>query len=123
MDERAIDVIDHSRLKALLLLQRPGRPAVLDSIFELFIDGTPGLVDKMQAAVAAHDRSALRVAAHTVKSSSANLGAVAFSAKGKRIEIESETADWPSLQSQVDELASEVPTIMDALLKAIESIR
>ncbi|MFT4257137.1 MAG: ATP-binding protein [Pseudoxanthomonas sp.] len=58
-------------------------------IVALFLDDAPRLIAELEkaAATATPDLDAMREAAHTLKSSSANVGAMALSAVAKRIEL------------------------------------
>jgi signal transduction histidine kinase/CheY-like chemotaxis protein/HPt (histidine-containing phosphotransfer) domain-containing protein len=58
----------------------------VDRLVAVFLDDTPRLLASFNAAAAAGDQDAMREAAHSLKSSSANLGALALSAEAKRIE-------------------------------------
>ncbi|KUZ89260.1 hybrid sensor histidine kinase/response regulator [Burkholderia ubonensis] len=80
------NVIDRNALDALRALQRPGRPDVLTRIIDQFNLDAPRLIGDMHAAVAAGDAVALKIAAHTLKSSSANVGAHRLSARCREIE-------------------------------------
>ena len=57
------------------------------AIVSLFLDDAPRLVRQMERASATPDLDAMREAAHALKSSSANVGALALSAAAKRIEL------------------------------------
>src|SRR5690606_13645481 len=57
------------------------------SLVRLFLEDAPGHVRALEAAAAANDMSAMVAPAHTLKSASANLGAMALSAAAKRIEL------------------------------------
>lgn len=57
------------------------------SLVRLFLEDAPGHVRALEAAVAGNDMAALVAPAHTLKSASANLGAMALSAAAKRIEL------------------------------------
>nr|WP_255682251.1 hybrid sensor histidine kinase/response regulator [Luteimonas sp. BDR2-5] len=59
----------------------------LDRLIDVFLDDTPRLLAAMENAVDGPDYDALRDAAHSLKSSSANLGAMSLSAAAKRIEL------------------------------------
>jgi HPt (histidine-containing phosphotransfer) domain-containing protein len=56
-------------------------------LIELFLQDTPQLVGALEAAAITPDFNELREAAHSLKSSSANLGAMALSAAAKRVEL------------------------------------
>jgi len=57
------------------------------SIVHLFLAETPRLIRRMEQASATPDLDAMREAAHALKSSAANVGALALSAAAKRIEL------------------------------------
>lgn len=66
-------------------------------IVRLFMEDAPRLIARIEQAATANDLEAMGEAAHTLKSSSANLGALALSAAAKRIEqaARSGTLDRP----------------------------
>ncbi|MPV57188.1 hybrid sensor histidine kinase/response regulator [Burkholderia sp. HI2761] len=86
-------VIDRKALDALRALQRPGRPDILTRIIDQFTADAPRLIRDMHAAVEAGDPDALKLAAHTLKSSSANVGAHLLSARCREIERLARAAD------------------------------
>ncbi|MEE7560139.1 response regulator, partial [Xanthomonas sp. Kuri4-2] len=61
-------------------------------ILQLFLEDAPTLIARLEAAAAAADPSQLREAAHTLKSSSANVGAMALSNTARRIELAARTS-------------------------------
>ncbi|MEO6138925.1 MAG: ATP-binding protein [Luteimonas sp.] len=61
--------------------------ADVDKLIDLFLDDTPMLLARMEAAALMPDYEELREAAHSLKSSSANLGAMALSTAAKRVEL------------------------------------
>ena len=58
----------------------------VDHLIDLFLEDTPRLIARLEAAVDGPDYEALRDTAHSLKSSSANLGAMLLSASARRIE-------------------------------------
>src|SRR5690606_14079328 len=73
------DVLDE--LRALL-------GGEVDRLIDVFLEDTPRLISELEnAASNGPDYAALRDAAHSLKSSSANLGAMSLSAAAKRIEM------------------------------------
>ncbi|WDS37982.1 hybrid sensor histidine kinase/response regulator [Pseudoxanthomonas sp.] len=71
---------------------------VLDELFEVtgpdlariihaFLEDAPRLISELERASSIPDLDAMRAAAHSLKSSSANMGAMALSAAAKRIEL------------------------------------
>ena len=67
--------IDVRALDNIRKLQQPGAPDLLERIVALYLHDVPKLVHSMREAIAAGDGIALQRAAHTLKSSSATLGA------------------------------------------------
>lgn len=73
-------VLDHTQIAAIQALQEPGSPDILTDILTEFRRESLQLVNRMQIAVTAGDAHALHEAAHSLKSSSAYVGAQALSA-------------------------------------------
>ena len=73
--------------------------ADVDKLIDLFLDDTPMLLARLEAAALMPDYDELREAAHSLKSSSANLGAMALSAAAKRVELGArmQTLDRPAV--------------------------
>ena len=59
----------------------------VERLVDVFLDDTPRLIRALENAAAGPDYDALRDAAHSLKSSSANLGAMSLSAAAKRVEL------------------------------------
>ncbi|WP_238333491.1 hybrid sensor histidine kinase/response regulator [Luteimonas marina] len=59
----------------------------VDRLIDVFLDDTPRLIKALENAAAGPDYDALRDAAHSLKSSAANLGAMSLSAAAKRVEL------------------------------------
>ncbi len=78
--------LDERALAQIRALQRPDQPSVLGKIIGLYLDGAPALLQRLREAVAAGDSEALRQAAHSFKSGSANLGATQLAAACKELE-------------------------------------
>jgi HPt (histidine-containing phosphotransfer) domain-containing protein len=65
--------------------------AEYQGLVKLFLEDAPSHIQRLQAAAANNDIAAMVAPAHTLKSSSANLGALALSAVAKRIEFGART--------------------------------
>ena len=78
------------------ILDQPTLAALLDSVggdvdflkelVDAYLDSTPGLFAAMRQAAAAGDAAGLQRAAHTLKTGSANMGALALAAQCKNLE-------------------------------------
>ncbi|MBI1907250.1 MAG: response regulator [Rhodocyclales bacterium] len=78
--------IDAGALQALRALQRPDRPSVLTRMIDLFDRDAPRLLGEMRDAARTGDTTALRDAAHLLKSNCATIGATALAAICREIE-------------------------------------
>ncbi|WP_188310355.1 hybrid sensor histidine kinase/response regulator [Arenimonas fontis] len=85
------------------------------SLVRLFLEDAPGHVRALEAAAAAGDMSAMVAPAHTLKSASANLGAMALSAAAKRIELGARQGVLPRPAVAVAVLESEFRRAEQAL--------
>ncbi|KAF1015117.1 MAG: Signal transduction histidine-protein kinase BarA [Stenotrophomonas maltophilia] len=79
-----LPVLDHAVLQELHGTVGEATPRIIG----LFLDDTPGLVQQLQQAALAQDNAQLGALAHSLKSASANVGAVALAAVARRIEDE-----------------------------------
>jgi HPt (histidine-containing phosphotransfer) domain-containing protein len=71
-------VIDWSVLAVLAALRKPGAPDPRLRVIGAYLDSAPGLMEGIRAAIDASDGPALMTAAHSLKSSSMNVGARAL---------------------------------------------
>ena len=79
-------VLDAPTLQRLLALERNGTRGLIPRLARTFLDSTPALFDQLRAALEAGQLDNARNAAHTLKTSNANLGALEMSALCARIE-------------------------------------
>ena len=78
--------INEKALDALRALQRPGRPDILQKVVGLYLDNSPTLLQTLENAIDENMAAEVQVAAHSLKSSSANLGATELAALCKTLE-------------------------------------
>jgi HPt (histidine-containing phosphotransfer) domain-containing protein len=76
-------VLDHTMLDELKEIAGDETARIVS----LFLEDTPRLIAKLESASVIPDLDAMRDAAHTLKSSSANVGAMALSTAAKRVEL------------------------------------
>ncbi|MCC7082434.1 MAG: response regulator [Burkholderiales bacterium] len=79
-------VLDRAALAAIRALERPGSGDLLRRVLDRYAEDAPRLVASMRAAAANDDAHALQIAAHTLKSASANVGAMALAEMCKNLE-------------------------------------
>src|SRR5690606_6175853 len=106
-------LIDHEVLDELRALLG----GEVDRLIDVFLEDTPRLVSTLEAAASnGPDYAALRDAAHSLKSSSANLGAMSLSAAAKRIEA-------GARQQSLDRPAVAVALVANEFQRARQQLR
>lgn len=78
--------IDFSTLETLRSLQQPGQPDMVKRIIRTYLDEAPPLLEKLAKAETEQDTKALYQAAHALKSSSFNVGALELAKYCKELE-------------------------------------
>ncbi len=68
-------IIDVEAIEKLKVLQRPGRPDLLTALIELYLETSSESLQEIRTAIQNNNLALLVSAAHSLKSSSANLGA------------------------------------------------
>src|SRR5690606_15709493 len=82
---REAAVLDDAAIAAIRALERPGSE-LLRRVIERYAEDAPRLLAAMRTAAAHDDPHALQVAAHTLKSAGANVGALALAGMCKSLE-------------------------------------
>jgi len=78
-DPQVRPVLDLEVVVSLKALDEEGGPSLFLELIDLFVEDAAAQLQSMQAALAAGDVKTLERAAHTLKSSSANIGAARMS--------------------------------------------
>lgn len=99
-------VINLKAINTIRGLQRPGKPDLLTKVVGVYFDKTPEVIDAMVAAMTENDHDAVAACAHSLKSSSAYLGADSLSTRCRKIEAAIK-------DGSVDELAELVAGMRD----------
>jgi signal transduction histidine kinase/DNA-binding response OmpR family regulator/HPt (histidine-containing phosphotransfer) domain-containing protein len=99
--------VDPSALEALRALQSPGAPDIRERVIGLYLQQTPQQLGELKAALARGDAGSVARAAHTVKSSSANVGAVRLSALCRELESVAGGEDTLEVGPRVDAIEEE----------------
>ena len=94
----------------------------VDKLIDLFLDDTPMLLARLEAAALAPDFQQLHEAAHSLQSSSANLGAMVLSAAARRVELGArmQTLDRPAVAVAL--IAIEFARVRMALLANADQV-
>jgi CheY-like chemotaxis protein len=78
--------IEYKAWDSIRALQRKGQPDMLAKVVGMYLDDSDRLMKALRQAVPAQDSAAVREAAHSLKSSSATLGAMALAGHCKELE-------------------------------------
>ncbi|MBL8420839.1 MAG: response regulator [Dechloromonas sp.] len=101
-ERRAAIVFDPGVVQSLPMVADGTRPEFADHVLEMFIRNTTQLLADIDAAAGMGDARTLQRAAHTLKSSSATVGALVLSEQAGQFEMllragSTPAADWPAM--------------------------
>jgi CheY-like chemotaxis protein/HPt (histidine-containing phosphotransfer) domain-containing protein len=108
-------VLDEGALDQIRALQRPGRPSVLEKVVKLYLDDSLKLVEALRQAVHQGDAQAVQQAAHTLKSSSANLGATELATLCRELESLGRQGCLEPAAALMQQLETTYPGVRQAL--------
>jgi HPt (histidine-containing phosphotransfer) domain-containing protein len=104
---------------AVIALFRRRRPGFLERILTAYLEEAPKYLQTLKAASLAEDYPAMKMAAHTLKSSSANVGAVRLSEFCQEIENTISRKDAEALAIQVGSVGGEYFAVEEALKQVL----
>jgi len=93
---------------------------ILGKSANFFLQQTPKDVDELRRASSQSDLDALRLTAHSLKSSSANLGAIEFSKECHRLEIAARDGELAEANQLLNEIEELLPCVLTALRQEID---
>jgi HPt (histidine-containing phosphotransfer) domain-containing protein len=108
------DAIDRTVLAGLLVSIGDDRE-FLQELVETFFEDSPNLLEALHVALAARDAEAVRRAAHSLKSTSANFGAMVFSGMCKELEDMAKVGALEGVVARIVDLEEEYARLRAAL--------
>ncbi|MDM7912914.1 MAG: Hpt domain-containing protein [Methanotrichaceae archaeon] len=120
MSDVAEEVIDQSVLASLKELQEEGEPDILEEVGGLFLKHAPEKISAIEKAAADKDAKALQVSAHSLKSSSAYVGAMRLSAMSKELEMMARSGVLDGATERSEKLKAEFQRVKTALESEIK---
>ena len=111
-------VLEETALAQLRRLQRPGQPSIVHKCISMYLTEAPILMSALCKAITNNDNHALREAAHSLKSSSAQVGACRFSELCKDLE----QMGRAQAVTQAAPLLPTVQEVYDASCQALNAI-
>lgn len=113
------EIIDQKTLAALLD-SLGGDIDFLKELVDAYLDSTPGLLVVMRQAAAASDAVGLQRAAHSLKTGSANLGALALAALCKQLEDIGKSGVLDGVEPRIHTTAATYEDVARALRDVVQ---
>jgi signal transduction histidine kinase/HPt (histidine-containing phosphotransfer) domain-containing protein len=113
--------IDYKILDNLRTLKREGVPDLFQQLIQNYLNTSMELLAILRSALSSGNGVVVRETAHSLKSSSANLGALKLAAMYRTLEGMGETDALDQAQELLSEILSEYEQVRSALTRAIES--
>jgi len=107
--------IDKSALDRIKAVQQPGMPDLVEKVINLYLNDAQSLCHNIHEAVGKNDPQALSKAAHSLKSSSANVGAIKLASLCKELETLGRANTIANAQDIVNQMDSEYKRVIDTL--------
>jgi PAS domain S-box-containing protein len=119
---KAAQVLDRAVLEQLGRVRTNGKPELLTRVIKLYIAESPALLEKLKEA--ARDGDDVRMAnfAHSLKSSSANVGATVLSRYCAEVESNARSAETEEARRGVDKIEIEHRSVQSALVSEVETL-
>ena len=105
-------LINEKAINNIRGLQRPGKEDLLSKVAQVYFDKTPELIEQMVVAAEAGDLDGVKASAHSLKSSSAYLGADGLSDKCRHIESAAANGDAASIVKLSHAIAAEYDAVV-----------
>jgi CheY-like chemotaxis protein len=99
--------IDRRALMNIAALQQPGTPPILSKVISMYLQSSNEVLEKLRQAVKQGDADATRKAAHTLKSTSANVGARQLAFLSKQLEDAGRTNSMEKAGPLLDPIKTE----------------
>jgi PAS domain S-box-containing protein len=115
--------IDTRAWDSIRSLQRPGQPDMLCKVIDKYLSSSRQLIDTMRTAVSQRDAGVLHRTAHSLKSSSATLGALRLAALCKEVEAMGRTNALNGVASLWESIEAEYTLVQDALTAELHQVK
>ena len=115
-------MLERQVLDELGKVRTNGKPELLARVINLYLAESPKLMQKLKQAAAAGDAPEIARCAHSLKSSSANVGAKALSRHCEEIEASARRADTAEARKILARAEPEHGRVQAALAEEVESL-
>ncbi|MBU0682182.1 MAG: response regulator [Proteobacteria bacterium] len=113
--ENKSPAFDPHALEILKELQIPGEPNIVEKIISSYLQGTVPLLDQLRAAANSNNIATIQEKAHSLKSSSANVGAMRLSVLSKNLETDCRNKTLDNIELRVQEIENEFQKVKKTL--------
>jgi len=113
------DALDKSTIDYLKSLRRGDGPSVLERAANMYLDSAPTVLEELQRAIAGGDASAVWKIAHSLKSSSASLGAKELAQQIGDMEGRARQNDLVEADSRFARIQNEFQKVSSALRETL----
>jgi HPt (histidine-containing phosphotransfer) domain-containing protein len=120
-EDDSCEAIDRSVLASLRELQEEGEPDIIAEVSGLFVKHAPEKISAIVQAVERGDAKGLQMAAHSLKSSSAYVGAMHLSAMSKELEQMGRSGAMEGVKDKAEMLKEEYMRVLAALEAEIKA--
>jgi two-component system, sensor histidine kinase and response regulator len=117
---KAAEVLDRQVLDQLSKVRTNGKPELLARVINLYLVESPKLMLKLKQAAGARDAREIARTAHSLKSSSANVGAMVLSRYFEDLEASARRADTQEACNMVAKIEAEHGCVQSALAAQFE---
>ena len=110
-----IEQLNRKTINNIRALQREGAPDILEKIIGLYLDNSNNIIVELEQSVEMKDAKKIRSASHSLKSSSANLGADNLADLCKEMEMLGKTNQMEEIEQKFDRLKQKYDNTCTAL--------
>ncbi|MFN8094202.1 MAG: ATP-binding protein [Vicinamibacteria bacterium] len=114
--------VDDAVIESLRTLERNGATALVERVVAAYLDHGPSQLAAAREAVSSGEAGGLLRAVHTLKSSSANVGALRLSGMCRALEVEARGGFPPTARARLDEIEAELSLVRRALLEMTQEV-
>jgi HPt (histidine-containing phosphotransfer) domain-containing protein len=114
-----VTVLDEGALNRLRELDPTGENQLMSRVLTAFEASLTRLMPQLVQAQGTQDGTVIRHVAHTLKSSSASVGALHLSKLCAELEAAARTAEWDGMDARINAMRTETAAVLQALKQSL----
>lgn len=114
-------IFDPALIEELKKLQIPGKPNIISQLFGIYLKETVLKIDNLKKSAAEKNADSLRMIAHSLKSSTANVGGIKLSALFKTLENKAKINDMEDIETLIEEIDINYKRLENKLNQMLEA--